>query len=56
VAATVEHLSEEELCRIYKIPIPSQLDLPVSYNFELCFFRKKAKRTSSRFKSACGRN
>jgi putative SOS response-associated peptidase YedK len=24
--------SEEELCRIYKIPIPPQLDLPVSYN------------------------
>jgi putative SOS response-associated peptidase YedK len=24
--------SEEELCRIYKIPIPPQLDLPVSFN------------------------
>jgi SOS response associated peptidase (SRAP) len=24
--------SEEELCRIYNIPIPPQLDLPVSYN------------------------
>jgi putative SOS response-associated peptidase YedK len=24
--------SEEELCRIYKIPIPPQLDLPISYN------------------------
>ena len=24
--------SEEELCRLYNIPIPPQLDLPVSYN------------------------
>src|SRR5580704_11444323 len=24
--------SEEELCRIYNIPIPPLLDLPVSYN------------------------
>ena len=24
--------SEEELCRIYNIPIPPQSDLPISYN------------------------
>jgi putative SOS response-associated peptidase YedK len=27
---------EEELCRIYNIPVPSQLDLPVSYNIAPC--------------------
>jgi len=31
-AATVEPPQEEELARLYHIPIPSQTDLPISYN------------------------
>ena len=31
-AATVEQLEEEELARLYHIPIPKQTDLPISYN------------------------
>jgi putative SOS response-associated peptidase YedK len=27
---------EEELARIYRVPIPSQPDLPISYNIGLC--------------------
>jgi putative SOS response-associated peptidase YedK len=30
--ANVEQLEEEELARLYHIPIPKQTDLPISYN------------------------